>query len=163
MAMDASLSQNDGPPWGRHHYRRMQNVKVSFILSCWDIRASVYRTLLLCRFAGQRKARFGRAAVRQLLRKVCSERRPMFEPVPGTSARKPHVIYFRVPVDQKISVRSVFILAHARLDDWRVCQGREALCHVRAHALDGFGRHHACLRVRINALAVTIKSDLDAA
>ena len=58
---------------------------------------------------------------------------------------------------------SIFVLAHARFHDWCVCQGREALCHVSTHALDGFRRHHARLRVGINALAVTVESDLESA
>src|ERR1700730_3481230 len=86
----------------------------------------------------------------------------MFESVPRTSARKPHGTHFWVSVDQKIAIRSVFVLAHARLDDGRVCQGREAFCHVGAHALDGFNRHHTRLRIGVNALAVTVQCDLEA-
>src|ERR1700737_2806616 len=71
--------------------------------------ASVYCTLLFGRFAGQRKSWFRRASVQYLLCEVFSKHGPMFEPVPGTSAGKPHVIYLRVPVDQKITVRSIFV------------------------------------------------------
>src|ERR1700719_1038888 len=126
------------------------------------VSASVYRTPLFCCFAGKRKAWFAWAAIQHLLREVFSKRGAVFEPVPGASAREPHIIYFRVPVDQKIAVRSVFVLAYARFHNWRVCQGREALCHVLANALDGFRRYDACLRIRINPFAVTIERNLEA-
>src|ERR1700722_6613551 len=110
------------------------------------VSASVYRTVLFRRLAGKRKAWFGRTAIQYLLRDIFSKRGSMFEPVPRTTAREPHIIYFRVPVDQKIAIRSVFVLAHAGFHDGSVCQGREAFCNVGAHALDGFRRYYTCLR-----------------
>src|ERR1700730_6070258 len=125
--------------WAVIHFRRIQNPKVS-VAGADYMSCSVYRTLLFRRFARQCKARFGWPAIQYLLRDVFSKRGSMFEPVPRASACEPHIVYFRVPVDQKIAVRSVFVLAHTRLDDWRIGQGREALCHVLTHALDGFRR-----------------------
>src|SRR3984893_5666738 len=149
-------------PWAVNHYRRIENAKVSAAKYWLYGSASVYRTVLFRCFARQLKSRFGRAAIQYLLRHVFSKRGPMFESVPRTSARKPHGTHFWVSVDQKIAIRSVFVLAHARLDDGRVCQSREAFCHVGAHALDGFRRNHARLRIGVNALAVTVECDLEA-
>src|ERR1700719_957795 len=164
MALNTISYPNHGPPLGRNHYRRMQNANVSFGLDAGgSSAASVYRTVLFRRLAGKRESRFGRAAIQYLLREVFSKRGAMFEPVAGATAREPHIIYSRVPVDQKITVGSIFVLAHTRFHDRRVCQGREALRHVGAYALEGFRGHHTCLSIRINAFAVTIESDLEAA
>ena len=57
----------------------------------------------------------------------------MLESVSRTAADKPHVFHLRMPVDQKIAVGSIFVLAHARLDHRRISQSRETACpHISA-------------------------------
>src|SRR5207248_5508826 len=77
-----------------------------------------------------------------------------------TAASEPYVLHFRVPVEQKISARSVLVLAHARLHDRRVAQGRESPRHVFPHRLGHLWRNDSRLRVGVHALAVLVESNL---
>ena len=49
----------------------------------------------------------------------------MLESVTGSTAYKPNIFKSRVPVDQEIAVRSVFILADTRFRYWSIRQQRE--------------------------------------
>ena len=60
----------------------------------------------------------------------------MLEPVPGTTANQPDILHRGMPVDDEVTVGSLFILTHARLNQRRVLQGREA----EADAGTGVGR-----------------------
>src|SRR6266576_672184 len=121
---------------------------------------SVYRALLDGILCCQRKSRLGCGAAEQLAGNILPDRRAVLEPMPGAPACKPHIFHFRMPVDQKIPVRSVFVLAHARFHNRRVAQGREAPCYIFSNHLRHRGRHHPRLRVRINSLAMLVKRNL---
>jgi len=41
-----------------------------------------------------------------------TDRRPMFETVPGTASHKPDILDTRVAINYKVSVRTVLVLAH---------------------------------------------------
>src|ERR1700684_2700508 len=85
----------------------------------------------------------------------------MLESMPRTAAHKPQILGARMPVDQKIPARSIFILANARLDDRRVAQGRESPSHIRPHFFgSGFGDNPR-LRVGIDARPVPIERNLE--
>src|SRR5260370_30191496 len=66
-----------------------------------------------------------------------------------------------MPVDQKVAVRGVFILADARFHDWRAGQGRESL----GHESPDFFRvlHHSIAAVRIERGAMPVESNFHAA
>src|SRR2546429_671091 len=128
--------------------------------SGFDRPPSVYRALLDGILCCQRKSSLGCGAAEQLARNIFPDRRAVLEPMPRAPACKPHIFHFRMPVDQKIPVRSVFVLAHARFHNRRVAQGREAPCYIFSNHLRHRGRHHPRLRVRINSLAMLVKRNL---
>ena len=68
-----------------------------------------------------------------------------------------------MPVDQEIPVGGVFVLADAGLDDWSVFQGGEAAGEELARSFYGRGAGDTRLRVGIDARAVTIVGDFEAA
>src|SRR6266850_3383710 len=86
--------------------------------------ASVYCTPLDCVLRRQGKPRLRLAAVQEPPGHVFSYGRAMFEPVSRSPARKPDVFHSRMPVNQKISARSVLILADASFYDRGILQGR---------------------------------------
>src|SRR5438445_13893790 len=47
--------------------------------------------------------------------------------------RKPHVLHFRVPINQEIAARGVFVLADTRFYNGRVAERGKPPRHVRAH------------------------------
>src|SRR5437879_4141 len=63
-------------------------------------------------------------------------------------------------IDQKIPVRTVLILAHTRLHNWRVLQRRESPRHVLSRQLRHRRRNNPRLRVRINSLPVLVERNL---
>src|SRR5882724_1487519 len=113
--------------------------------------ASVYRTLLNCVFCRQGKPRLRLAAVQKPPGHVFSYGRTMLKPVSRPSARKPHVFHSRMPVNQKISARSVLILADASFHDRGILQGRESQRHVRSNPFPHHRRNNPGLRVWIDS------------
>src|SRR2546429_4590508 len=49
-----------------------------------------------------------------LFRSIVAHGRAMLESVARAAARKPHVLHFRVPINQEIAARGVFVLADTR-------------------------------------------------
>src|SRR6267142_4611121 len=80
--------------------------------------------------------------------------------MPGASAHKPHIFHFRMPVNQKITIRTVFVLANTRLDDRRVFQYRKAPCHILSNDFRHLRRHDPRLRVRIYQPSMLVKRNL---
>src|SRR5277367_5052407 len=68
-----------------------------------------------------------------------------------------------MPVDQKIAVGSVFVLAHPRLHHRRISQSREAHAHIFLHDFGFRSRRQTRLRVGIDALSVMIERNLQPA
>src|SRR6516162_9471151 len=66
------------------------------------------------RLARKRKTRLGLPLPAYQRRRIFAERRAVLESVAGAPSRKPDILDLWMPVDQKISVRSVFVLAYAR-------------------------------------------------
>ena len=58
---------------------------------------------------------------------VLSQRGAVFKAVSRTSARDPDILELRMAIDQEIAVPCIFVLANARLDNWRVLQCRYML------------------------------------
>src|SRR5713101_4857830 len=56
---------------------------------------------------------------------VVTHRGSMLEPVSRPTTHQPHISHFRVTVDQEISARRIFILAHSCLNDRSISQTRE--------------------------------------
>src|SRR5882762_255663 len=140
--------------------RRTPRPEVSTARSCCRPGPSVYRPALYGVLCCQRKSSFGCGAVEQLSRNIFPDRRAVLEPMSRAPACKPHIFHLRMPVDQKIPVPSVFVLAHARFHNRRVAQGREAPCHILSNHFRHRGRHDPRLRVRINSLAMLVKRNL---
>src|SRR5713101_3145095 len=124
---------------------------------------SVYRPHLDGVLCCQRKARLARSAIKKLTRNIFPYRWPVLEPMPGASACKPHIFHFRMPVDQKIPVRGILILANARFNNRRILQCWEPPRHILLRHLRHRGRNDPRLRVRINALAMLVKRNLQSA
>jgi hypothetical protein len=68
-----------------------------------------------------------------------------------------------VLINQKISVGSIFVLADARFDDWRILKSREAAGNEIAGGFDGGHAGDAGLRIGICRSAVMIVSNFQAA
>ena len=64
-------------------------------------------------------------------------------------------------IDQEIAIRSVFVLAHARVDQRRVTQSRQSGCQSLPYFGQTCFRHDPIAFVRIEWRAVTINGDLD--
>src|SRR5216684_7682576 len=80
----------------------------------------------------------------------------MLEPMPRPAANKPHVFYLRMPVDQKISIPRIFVLADPRLHNRRAAQRRKPLLHKTPRLFRAFRARQARLRIWINALPVSV-------
>ena len=87
----------------------------------------------------------------------------MLEAVAGAAAYQPDVVKFRVAINQEITVGGVFVLADARFDDGRIFQGGEAARDEFLRGSESFGAGYAGLCVGINARAVAIVGDFEAA
>ena len=94
---------------------------------------------------------------------VLSERRAVFEAMSRSSATYPHIFKLRMAVDQEIAVPRIFVLAYARFQHGRVRQLQYVLPQIYAQAINRrFGYHpRAC--VRIKAITVAVKSNLESA
>ena len=80
---------------------------------------------MLVRFCCQTKPRFDSFFVPIDSRSdIFADSRAVFEAMTRSPAREPHVLEFRMTIDQEIAIRSVFVLAHARIDQRRVMQIR---------------------------------------
>src|SRR6516164_4972417 len=66
-------------------------------------------------------------------------------------------------VDEEVPIRGVFVLANARLDNQRACQGREAACDKTPRPLHTFWRDQAGLCIGVNALAMRVVGKFQAA
>src|SRR5580704_369349 len=111
----------------------------------------------------QRIARLGRGLVQELARNIFADCRPMLESVPRPAADEPHIFHLRMPVDQKIAVRCIFVLADARLDHWRIPHGRKTAGHIFLNYFRFCRCRQARLRVGIDALAVMIERNFQPA
>src|SRR6266436_3020290 len=130
------------------------------LLSLFQTGPSVYRALLTSVLRRQRKSRLRSRAVEELAGNIRADRRPMFESMSRAPAHKPNIFHRWMPVDQKIPVRTVFVLAHTRFDNRRILQCRESPRHVLSHHLRHLRRNNPRLRVRINSLPMLVKGNL---
>src|SRR5260370_12824082 len=84
----------------------------------------------------------------------------MFESMSRAAAHKPDVFHPRMLVNQKISIRSVFVLAHSCFHDRSILQGGEPPLHIGARP---FPRHRcddSRLRVRIDKVSMSVIRNL---
>src|SRR5260370_15338542 len=88
-----------------------------------------YRPPLHRLLAPQRKSLLPLRSVQNPRRHVLPDRRPVLEPVPRPAAHEPNVLHLRMPVDQKISVPSIFVLAYAGLHNPPPPHPRKPLLH----------------------------------
>src|SRR5580692_4005261 len=68
-----------------------------------------------------------------------------------------------MPVNQKVSVRRIFILAHTRLDYRSISHCRKTAGHIFPHHFRFRSRRQARLRVGIDALSMMIERNLQPA
>src|SRR5260370_664564 len=101
-----------------------------------------------------------RPSVHSPPRQSAPDCRPGLDPVLRPAAHEPNVLHLRMPVDQKLSVPSIFVLAYARLHNRRPAQPRKPLLHKTPRFFRAFRTRQTRLRVRINALAVPVHRDL---
>src|SRR5437016_5150475 len=87
----------------------------------------------------------------------------MLESVARAAARKPHVLHFRVPINQEIAARGVFVLADTRFYNGRVAERGKPPRHVRPHCFGHFRRNDSGLRVRIHTFAVLVEGNFQPA
>src|SRR6266404_1351199 len=87
----------------------------------------------------------------------------MLEPVSRSAAYKPNVLYFRMPVDQEITIPSVFVLANTRLHNGRAAQRRKSLLDKTPRLIRSFEARQTRLRVRIDPPAMPVHRNLQPA
>src|SRR4029453_1856981 len=74
----------------------------------------------------QRELRLLGGFAQHAQRDVLTERRAVLEAMPRSAADEPDVRRLRMPVDDEVRIRSLLVLAHARLDEGRLREAREA-------------------------------------
>src|SRR5947209_19430042 len=87
----------------------------------------------------------------------------MFEAVTRAAADKPDVRKHRMTINQEIAVRSVLILADARLKERRGAHVRQSPREMRAHDGESFRCDVALARVWIKHGPVQINCELETA
>src|SRR5437764_13972180 len=87
----------------------------------------------------------------------------MFESVAGAAAGNPDIVKIRMAVNEKVAVGSIFILADTGLQDRRIVHCGKMFFQEAAKTVDRGGLDHAAAGIRVEARAVTVKSDLEAA
>ena len=98
---------------------------------------------------------------------MTTNRRSMFESMPGAASDEPDVIEARVPINYKVAVRTVLVLTHPRLTQWGLGQRRESSSqksarrlfsgHARA-AIRGIGIHRRSMRIVRHLEAAAFKA-----
>lgn len=88
--------------------------------------ASLDATILLPLFGSDKEGFAWFRCTRDEFGNVTTHRRPVFEAVPGTASGEPDVVEARVPVNHKVAVSTVLVLAHLRLTQWSFGQRRES-------------------------------------
>src|ERR1700738_3012486 len=104
----------------------------------------------------QQKPAFYRPAAHDLLCHILAEGRSVLKSVPRASSREPDILHLRVPVNQEIAARSIFILAHKRLDQRCFLPSRETLRDVLLCPFDSFRRCYPRLRIRVHHFSVGV-------
>src|SRR6266568_1001995 len=122
--------------------------------------ASENSPLLYRHFRAQRKPRLGLGAVKESSSHIFAQGRAVLEPVSRAPARKPNIFHLRMPVDQKIPVRSIFVLANARFHNRRILQRRKSPRNILSNHLCHRHRNNPGLRIRINSLPMLVKRNL---
>src|SRR5947207_58554 len=125
---------------------------------------SVHGAVLHGGFGAQSEARLRLARSRR--RHVCdvlADNGAVLEAVAGAAADEPDVFKRRVAVNQEVAVRSVLVLADARLDDGRGAERGQTACEVSAHSRESFTGDDALALVRVEGRAVSVNRQLDAA
>src|SRR5256884_122778 len=125
--------------------------------------ALVHRAFFRGFLGFQRESRLRFCSVQKLPGERVPRGRAMLESVARAAARKPHVLHFRVPINQEIAARGVFVLADTRFYNGRVAERGKPPRHVRAHCFGHFRRNDSGLRVRIHTFAVLVEGNFQPA
>src|SRR5580704_5116696 len=104
----------------------------------------------------ERKSWLAGGSIQDAFCDVFAQRRPMLESMPRPAANKPNIFGAGMPIDQKISARSIFVLANTSLNDRRVAQRGEPPRHVFSHLVCCGLADKARLRVWIDDRSVAI-------
>src|SRR5713101_7710700 len=113
--------------------------------------------------ARQRKPRLFRHSAKNPLRHIFAHRRPVLEPVSRSAAYKPDVLDLRVPVNQEISIPSIFVLANARLHDRRAPQCRKPPLDKSPRFIRAFFARQPRLRIWVDAFSVPVHRNFQSA
>ena len=113
---------------------------------------------------GERKARFDAGeAPAEYGGGVAADFGAVLEAVARAGADQQHVAPFGVKIDQQVAIRAVLILADPRFVERPAREGGKAPLHVAPHVGQPLGRRRALERVGIDAGAVGIVRNLEAA
>src|ERR1041385_6308241 len=85
----------------------------------------------------------------------------MLESMPRSTANDPNVLDRRMPIDQKIAVRRVLVLANAALHHRRIGQARHALSQILARGLQSTNGKHPLTTIGIELLSMRIDRELE--
>src|SRR5688572_15905083 len=111
----------------------------------------------------QGKAAVWRRVRRHQVRQVLPYGRSMFEAVARSAAGNPYVVVAGMPIDEEVAARRVLVLTHPALDDRRVGEPWQPTSEPGAGLTNAFGVHNPIAGVGVEARAVRIDADLDAA
>ena len=115
--------------------------------------APALRLVLAC----QRKAGVHRASVKDPRSNVLTNGRTVLETVTRSPANQPHIVEIRMPVDQKITGRSVLVLADTGFSQLRIAKGRETFGKKTIRFHHAFGTDAPVTQIRIEAGAMTVE------
>ena len=88
---------------------------------------------------------------------VLTNCRTVLETVTGPPANQPHIVEIRMPVDQKITGRSVLVLADTGFSQRHIAKGRETFGKKTIRFHHAFGTDAPVTQIRIEAGAMTVE------
>src|SRR5262245_1623 len=124
---------------------------------------SINRALLHGLLSREGKARLGGRVIKHTCTHVFAKRRSVLESVAGAAAGEPQIVEAWMPVNEKVAIPRVLVLAHAAFNHRSIRQGRHMLPQISTQTIDGRRRYNPHAAVGIKGWAVQIKSNLEAA
>src|SRR5262245_9957590 len=94
-------------------------------------------------------------------RHVLTHDRSMLESMPRSTTNDPNILKLRMPVDQKITIRRVLILANTRLQHRRIRHSRHSFCQILTHRFQPLDTDHSLTTIGIEFRPVRIDRDLE--
>ena len=87
----------------------------------------------------------------------------MLKSMPRSAAKQPNIIYSRMPIHNEVTVRSLLVLADARLDQWSVFHRWKTEGNILANTSQRRVAHNSFARGGIEVVTARVIGDLEAA